>query len=54
MSTQLLVFGICAGLGRPAAFAWIALAELALVLSLATRRELALRVARASTDFGLV
>lgn len=43
MSTQLLVFGICLGLGRPAAFAWIALAELALVLCFAARRELALR-----------
>jgi archaetidylinositol phosphate synthase len=51
MSTQLLVFGICAALGSPATFAWIALAELALVLCLAARRELALRsVARASTD----
>jgi archaetidylinositol phosphate synthase len=43
MSTQLLVFGICAGLGSPAAFAWIAVAELGLVLCLAARRELALR-----------
>ena len=31
MSTQLLAFGICVALGRPAAFAWIALAELVLV-----------------------
>lgn len=54
MSTQLLVFGICAGLSRPAAFAWIALAELTLVLCLAARRELALRcVARASVDSGV-
>jgi hypothetical protein len=43
MSTQLLVFGICIALGRPAAFAWVALAELVLVLSLALRRELAIR-----------
>jgi hypothetical protein len=51
MSTQLLVFGICAGLGGPAAFAWIALAEVALVVCLAARRELALRSAtRASFD----
>jgi phosphatidylglycerophosphate synthase len=41
MSTQLAVFGICIALGRPAAFAWIAIAELALVLVLALRRELA-------------
>jgi archaetidylinositol phosphate synthase len=54
MSTQLLVFGICTAGGRPAAFAWIALAELALVLGLAARRELALRsVARASVDSGV-
>ena len=44
MSTQLVVFGACIALGRPAAFAWIALSELALVLLLALRRELALRV----------
>ncbi len=43
MSTQLLILGICAAAGRPAAFAWIALAELALVLGLAARRELAIR-----------
>ena len=43
MSTQLLVFGICMALGRPGAFAWIALAELGLVACLALRRELALR-----------
>jgi phosphatidylglycerophosphate synthase len=54
MSTQLLVFGICVALGSPATFAWIALAELAFVLSLAARRELALRsVARASADSGV-
>ena len=51
MSTQLLVFGICAALGRPAAFAWIALAELAFVLCLFLRRELLLRsVARTTVD----
>ena len=44
MSTQLLVFGAFVALGRPAAFAWIALAELALVLLLALRRELVIRV----------
>jgi len=44
MTTQLVVFGACIALGRPAAFAWIALSELALVLLLALRRELALRV----------
>ena len=49
MSTQLLVFGICAGLGRPDAFAWIALGELALVLCLALRRELASRSVRRFT-----
>jgi archaetidylinositol phosphate synthase len=43
MSTQLLAFGICIGLGRPAAFAWVALAELVLVLSLALRREIVIR-----------
>jgi archaetidylinositol phosphate synthase len=43
MSTQLLVFGICVGLGRPAAFAWVTFAELVLVLSLGLRRELAMR-----------
>ena len=51
MSTQLLVFGICVALGRPAVFAWIALAELALVLCLFLRRELLLRsVARTAAD----
>jgi archaetidylinositol phosphate synthase len=43
MSTQLLVFGICIALGRPAAFAWIALAELLLVLLLALRRDAVIR-----------
>jgi phosphatidylglycerophosphate synthase len=51
MSTQLLVFGACVALGRPAAFGWIAIAELALVLCLAGRRELALRsFVRSSVD----
>jgi phosphatidylglycerophosphate synthase len=43
MSTQLLTFGVCLALGQPAAFAWIAIAELALVLVLILRRELAIR-----------
>ena len=51
MSTQLLVLGICVALGRPAAFAWIALAELAFVLCLVLRRDLALRsIARTGID----
>jgi phosphatidylglycerophosphate synthase len=44
MSTQLLVFGACIALGRPAAFAWLALSELALVFLLALRRELVIRL----------
>jgi archaetidylinositol phosphate synthase len=43
MSTQLLVFGICIALDQPAAFAWIALAELLLVLLLAVRRDAVIR-----------
>lgn len=43
MSTQLLALGICVGVGRPVAFAWVALAELVLVLCLALRREIAIR-----------
>lgn len=43
MSTQLLAFGVCIAAGRPAAFAWIALGELVLVLALALRRELVIR-----------
>jgi archaetidylinositol phosphate synthase len=43
MSTQLLAFGLCIALGRPAAFAWIAVAELAFVAVLALRRELLIR-----------
>ena len=50
MSTQLLVFGICVALGRPGGFAWIALAELVLVLCLALRRELAIRGVRQLTE----
>jgi archaetidylinositol phosphate synthase len=50
MSTQLLVFGACVALGRPAAFAWIALSELALVLLLALRRELVVRVAHVAEE----
>jgi phosphatidylglycerophosphate synthase len=42
MSTQLAVFGLCIALG-PLAFAWIALAELGLVVLLAFRRELLIR-----------
>ena len=54
MSTQLLVLGVCAALGSPAAFAWIALAELAFVACLAARSELALRsVVRASVESGV-
>ena len=49
MSTQLLAFGICLALGRPDAFAWIALGELALVLCLALRREFAIRCVRQLT-----
>ena len=43
MSTQLAVFGLCIAVGRPLAFAWIALAELGLVAVLAVRRELLIR-----------
>ena len=43
MSTQLAVFGLCIALGRPLAFAWIAIAELGLVALLALRRELLIR-----------
>lgn len=43
MSTQLLVFGVCLALGRPAAFAWVALLELAFVFLLVLRRELVMR-----------
>jgi phosphatidylglycerophosphate synthase len=43
MSTQLLAFGICIATGRPAAFAWLALVELAFVVGLFLRRELSIR-----------
>lgn len=43
MSTQLAMFGLCIALGRPLAFAWLALAELGLVGLLALRREVLLR-----------
>ena len=46
MSTQLVAFGLCIALGRPDAFAWIALGELVLVVALALRRELAIRTVR--------
>lgn len=46
MSTQLVLFGVCIALGRPDAFAWIALAELVFVLCLALRRELLIRSVR--------
>jgi archaetidylinositol phosphate synthase len=44
MSTQLLIFGAFIALGLPAGFAWVALAELVLVLVLALRREFVIRV----------
>jgi len=50
MSTQLLVFGACIALERPAAFAWVALFELAFVFLLALRRELVLRVPRLTKE----
>jgi phosphatidylglycerophosphate synthase len=50
MSTQLFVFGVCIALGRPALFAWMALAELALVLVLALRREFFVRVPSATEE----
>jgi phosphatidylglycerophosphate synthase len=43
MSPQLLVFGVCIGLGRPLVFVWLTVAELGLVALLALRRELFLR-----------
>ncbi len=39
MSTQLLTFGVCMALGRPLAYVWLLLAELALVAGLVLRRE---------------
>ena len=50
MSTQLLAFGVCLALGRPIAFAWLALGEVMLVLALALRRELAIRDVRQLTE----
>jgi archaetidylinositol phosphate synthase len=50
MSTQLLVFGACIALGRPATFASVVLCELALVLLLALRRELVIRVAHVAEE----
>jgi len=43
MSTQLFVFGLCVAAGRPALFASIAIAEIAVVAVLALRRELLIR-----------
>jgi archaetidylinositol phosphate synthase len=43
MSTQLAVFGLCIAIGRPTTFAWLALAEFAVVGLLALRRELLIR-----------
>jgi phosphatidylglycerophosphate synthase len=43
MSSQLAAFALCTALGRPLAFSWIALAELAVVALLAYRRELLIR-----------
>jgi phosphatidylglycerophosphate synthase len=43
MSTQLAAFGVCLVLGHPLAYAWLCLAELALVAVLALRRELLVR-----------
>lgn len=43
MSTQLAAFGLCLVVGRPLAYAWLCLAELALVAVLAARRELLVR-----------
>jgi phosphatidylglycerophosphate synthase len=39
MSTQLLTFGVCMALGRPLAYVWLLLAELALVAVLVRRSE---------------
>jgi len=43
LSTQLAAFGVLVALGRPLAFAWLALAELGLVAALAVRREALVR-----------
>lgn len=50
MSTQLLVFGALIAVGRPAAFAWVAIAELGLVAALAAVRELRVRRVPALAD----
>ncbi len=43
MTPQLAAFGICVGLGHPAVFVWIVIAELAVVAALALRREVLVR-----------
>ncbi len=43
MSTQLAAFGVCTALGHPLAFAWLSLAQIALLAVLAFRRELLVR-----------
>ena len=43
LSTQLAVLGVCLVLGRPAAFAWLAVCQLGLLALLAVRRELLVR-----------
>jgi archaetidylinositol phosphate synthase len=53
MSTQLLVFGLCIAPGRPALFASIAVAELAVVAVLALRRELLIRTVPRLEEEGL-
>lgn len=45
LSTQLAAFGVCLALGRPLAFVWLAVGEVALVALLALRRELIVRTA---------
>jgi archaetidylinositol phosphate synthase len=47
LSTQLALLGLLLASGRPLAFAWLALAELAVVAALLARREARLRVAGA-------
>lgn len=50
MSTQLAVLGLCLALGRPAAFAWICLAELVLLAALWLRRGKSVAAARVVTE----
>jgi phosphatidylglycerophosphate synthase len=50
MSTQLAAFGLCIAVGRPLAFAWLAVGELGLVALLAARRELLVRNVRRLTE----